>query len=164
MKKYLNVMRAFRVPRVFTEHEAKAEGDKENENDLHSDPTRACECEMARIGEEINNDHIIPNECSVTSNSEVDQSCSRTQSCDMWMTSSGHSPKRFVPDCFPKFGCRRFGEETKHRSWAYKALALLRAKVLTVVEHKYFDAFILFVILISSMSLVSSKGMEVPEG
>ncbi|XP_028398945.1 sodium channel protein 60E-like isoform X2 [Dendronephthya gigantea] len=154
MKKYLNVMRAFRAPRVSAEHETKSERHTENEGGLRSDAVRECECEIARSGVEIDDNHHIPKKFSVSSRSEVvDETCSRTQSRDTWMTSSEHSPKPFVPDCFPKFCCMCFGEEKARRSLAFKAFVLSRGKVLSVVKHKYFDAFILFVILISSMSL-----------
>jgi hypothetical protein len=148
VKKYLNVMRALHASRT-NDETCATENEREHENEDGLEPDRS-----------MNN--AIANRSSTTMKSDiVDQYGSRTQSRATAMTSSKHSQKTFrqrdavVPDCFPRFCCTSVSQDKEQRSTISKAFTLSRAKVLGVVEHRYFDAFILFIIFISSVSLVS---------
>ena len=105
---------------------------------------------------------VIPNRSSTTIKFDTIGNA-RTQSRATTMTSSTHSQKTYqhrdvvVQDCFPRICCKCISQDDEHRSKVSKAFIFSRAKVLSVVEHRYFDAFILFIIFISSVSLVSNQ-------
>jgi hypothetical protein len=160
VRKYLNVMRALRPSRA-TGKTCTTENERERVNEGGLDPSRACEAEDKAFGVEKNINDVIPNKSSTTLKPDIiDQSDSGIQARATSMTSSNHSQRTLrddvVPDCLPKFCCRCFNQEKAlQRSKVYKAVIFSRAKVLGVVEHRYFDAFVLFIIFISSVSLVS---------
>lgn len=143
VKKSLNVMRALRAFRV---------------------AGKTCRTENVDEHAERSTNEVITNGSSASSTKHkiVDQSDSGTHSRGMYMTSSKHFQRTFrghdevLPRCLPKFCCKCFDQEKKNHSTVHKALVFSRTKVLSIVEHRYFDAFILFIIFISSVSLVSS--------
>ena len=143
VKKSLNVMRALRAFRL---------------------AGKTCTTENVEEDVEQNTNDVILNGslASSSKNKIVDKSDSRTHSRSMYIPSSKHSQKTFrdhdevLPRCLPKFFCKCFAREKKNQSRVHKALVVSRAKVLSIVEHRYFDAFILFIIFISSVSLVST--------
>ena len=125
-------------------------------------PGKACRTENGDEDAERNSNDVISNENMPLPSKQkiVNQSDSRTSSRGMCSTSSKHSQKTFrdrdkvLPRCFPKF-CYRCSEQKENQSMVYEAFVFSRTKVLSIVEHRYFDAFILFIIFISSVSLVS---------
>ena len=137
MKRYLGVMRAFRAFRV--SGKTKTDGERTNGDSSHTDPSRSWETHVKELGVENNVSDVIP-----ASLSKLSQDAFRHHD-------------DVIPSCFPNFCCKTLKKKKDRRSMAYNALIVCRAKVLSIVEHRYFDPFIMFVIFISSISLVSKQ-------
>lgn len=125
-------MQAFRMSRV-TGNTCCVENDLENSKEVDVPANSGDVATVVKISTDM------PSKCSKTLNSG---------------TSTVRHQVDIVPDCFPEF-CSWCFARGKGSGSNCKAISIFRGKTLSIIEHIYFDAFILVVIFISSVSLVS---------